>query len=335
MRAAQAVRLRPQRPDARVTLRSTAMNAVVRWPPKVRALAALFVPAMAWLAYYAFTAEQAPSPPAGVAAIGMGVLALVFQLHLARFRVEAGEAGIVVTTLRGVRRIPWSEVQKVEAIGRSQEGSTTVRFATAPELAFDLVVHTRQGRVAVNRWMTGMDAFVAELGVRRGGDYRTPETSALEKDDPTVTPALRPQPVLETTTRVVSAITTGAVVVLVAFMSLCLGFVGAAVGSFRVTGDFVLDGALGALAPFGVAALVHRLVVRARAKRFGPGLARWHMKVKDACLTVFAAFAGPLLLYGFVPQLPHAEPAIFVAVAMGVWLTWVPVAEIRKALAAP
>lgn len=312
------------------------MNAVVRWSPKARAILGLSIPAMAWLAFYAYTAERAPSAPAGATAIVLGILALVFQIHLARFRVEAGEAGIVVTTLRGVRRIAWSEVQKVEAIGRAQEGKTAVRFTTTPELAFDIVVHTRQGRVSVNRWMTGVDAFVAELGVRRGGDYRAPETSALDRDDTSVTPALRPQPVLEAATAVVSTATSAVVLFFVGLLSLAFGFVAAATGTFRPTGVFVVDGTIGSLAPWGLAALVRHLVQRARARRFGPPYARWNLGATDAALSVFAAFAGPVVLYGFVPRaLATHEGPDLVLVAIGLALTWVPFGQVRRALRAP
>lgn len=45
------------------------------------------------------------------------------------------------------------------------------RFAAPPEDAFDIVVHTRRGRIAVNRYMTGIDDLFVELRARRGADY--------------------------------------------------------------------------------------------------------------------------------------------------------------------
>jgi hypothetical protein len=309
------------------------MNAVVRWSPKARGLFALFLPFFAWLAWYSFTSARAPSPPAGVASIVMGALSLVFQAHLARFRVEAGPDGITAASLGGVRRIPWGDVLQVDAIGRATDGDVTRRFRAAPEHAFDVIVHTRHGRVALNRWMSGVDGFVAELHVRRGGDYRTAGTSPLARKDPSVEPVLRHTPVLEAATTVASGLTTIALVFFVGLLSLLGGFIVVATTPLRPTGNIIFDGALASLVPWALAYGVYRLVCRARERRFGPPRARWRLGTKDVVLTVFAAFAGPLVLYAFVPRaMAGGDATDLVICAAGLFMCGVPIGEIRSAL---
>lgn len=311
-------------------------NAVVRWSPKARARFALFIPFFAWLAWHAFSSAHAPSPPAGMAALAMGALSLVVQVHLARFRVEAGPDGITATSLFGVRRIPWRDVLQVDAIGRARDGDVTRRFSTAPEHAFDVIVHTRQGRVALNRWMTGVDGLVAELHVRRGGDYRTAETSPLARRDPSVEPVLKHAPVLEAATRVTSGLTTLTLLFFVGLLSLMGGLCVVATTSLRLTGNFFVDGVLASLVPWGLAYNAYHLVCRARERRFGPPHARWRLGTKDVLLTVFAAFAGPLVLYGFIPRIAAGGDATdLVICAVGLFMCWVPIGEIRRALRDP
>jgi hypothetical protein len=142
--------------------------------------------------------------------------------------------------------------------------------------------------------------------------------------------------VLEAATTVASGLTTVTLVFFVGLLSLMGGFVVVATTSLRVTGEFFLDGALASLVPWALAYGVYRLVCRAREKRFGPPNARWRLGTRDVLLTVFAAFAGPLVLCGFIPRITVGGDATdFVICAAGLFMCWVPIGEIRRALRAP
>lgn len=312
------------------------MSAVVRWSPKVRALPSLGVAFCCWLAWYSFTSLHAPSVPAGITAIAMAIGGVVLQLQMLRFRLVATDDGLTKTTLFGETTIPWSDVLQVEAIGRAQHGDVLLRFATRPEDAFDIVVHTKQGRIGVNRHMSGIDALIAELRVRRGGaDYRTAPTSPVERQDPSVDPVLKPRPAVHAAVAVTTGLKTAWVLFSVGFLSLAFGFVMAAT-SVKPTGSFLVDGAIDTTLPWLLAYGVYRLVCRAREKRFGPPRARWELGARDAALLVFAAYAGPLSLYAFIPRARASGEAVdLVLCAVGIVLVAIPIRDIRRALREP
>jgi hypothetical protein len=73
-----------------------------------------------------------------------------------------------------------------------------------------------------------------------------------------------------------------------------------------ITGSPFIDGTLVALAPWGLGYLVYAWVARVRARRFRDELARPPLTANDAILIVLAL--------------------------VGIFLCWIPVAEVRKAL---
>jgi hypothetical protein len=310
------------------------MEAVVRWSPKGRALLALSVPVFAWLSWYSFTSVTQPSPAAGYVSIGATVAALLFQLHLATYRLEAGPRGITETFLWGQRVVAWDDVLKVEAIAQAAGSGQIYRWSAAPEAAFHIVVHSRKGRVSVHRWMTGVDDLIEALRVGRGASpYREGEMRPIDRDDPSVKPALRASPINKVVNQVHDGLLLFKAVVLVLPLSWVGGVIVAISTGFRVSGNPFVDGTLVALAPWGLGFAVYKLVERARKNRFGPEHARPPLSARDAILTMAAAMGGPVLLYGFVPRATSSREMVDVILCLaGLFLCWMPIAEVRKCL---
>ena len=78
---------------------------------------------------------------------------------------------------------------------------------------------------------------------------------------------------------------------------------------------------------------VYTWVERVRSNRFGPEQARPPLSARDGILTMAAAMGGPLLLVGFIPRATaRGEVIDFVLVLGGLFLCWIPIAEVRKCL---
>jgi hypothetical protein len=312
------------------------LEADVRWSTKGRALLALSVPFCAWLAWYSFTSSTQPSPVVGYLAVAGTLGALVLQAHLAVYRVQATIAGIVETSLRGTRRIPWRDVTKVEFVAQARDGDKIVRWAASPEEAFHVIVHTRQGRVAVHRWMKDVDDLVAALRRDREAMYREAATPAVARDDPTVRSVLAPSPLNAAVNRAHDGLALLRAVLVALPLSWLTGLAAVIATRASITGSLWIDATLAALVPWALAFAGYTWIVRVRRERFGADRAKPQLGAKDFVLTVAAAMGGLLILVCFVPRALGArgETADFALVAFSALLCWVPVKGVRKALRA-
>jgi hypothetical protein len=310
------------------------VEAVVRWSAKRRALLGLFVPVFAWLSWWSFTSVQKPSPEAGWLAAGGALAAVLFQVHAAVYRVTAGPTGISERSLWGTRFVAWGEVQKVEAIAQATDGGKIHRWAAEPEAAFHIIVHTRKGRVSVHRWMIGVDSFIEALREGGGGaSYREMETSPLERNDPSVKPALRPSRFNAALNQVYDGLILFKLVVLFLPLSWLGGVMAAIEFHLVISGNPFVDGTIVAALPWALGFGVYMWVAEVRRKRFGPEYARPPLGAKDLIMTMASAMLGPALLYGFIPRVVVTkDPLNLVFIVMGGFLCWIPVAEVRKCL---
>jgi hypothetical protein len=310
------------------------LEADVRWSAKGRALLALTVPFCAWLAWYAFTSATQPSPTVGYLAIAGTVGAIVLQVHCAVYRVVATADGIVETSLRGTRRVPWKDVTKVEFVAQARDGDAIRRWASSPEEAFHVVVHTRRGRVSVHRWMANVDALVASLQRDHESPYRVAAVPPADRDDPSVKSVLAPSPLHTVVQRAGDGLALVQAAVVALPLSCLGGLMVAILVPVRITGSPWIDGVLLALVPWALALAGYKWIERVRRARFGAERAKPPIGAKDVLLTVAAAISGPFVLAGFLPRAlaPNREVVDFVLLAIGALLCWVPINEVRKAL---
>jgi hypothetical protein len=313
------------------------MEAVVRWSTKPRVAAVLSVPALGWLARWSFTTTTNPSEFAGCAFIAMAALAALFAAHTLIYRLRASAAGIVEQRLWGTRRTAWNDVLKVEGIAQESRGGAIYRAPAAAEDAFHLVLHTRQGRINVNRWMDGIDPLVEVLRARPdGASYRANPVAPLDRDDPSVKPVLAPSPARDAIVRATDALLLVKVVVLVLPLSWIAGLIAALELHFSATGNPLVDATLLALVPWGLGYLAYVWVEAARRRRFGAAHAKPALGARDAILTMAAAMGGPMLVAGFAPRLVASfDRYDAILAALGLFLCWLPVAEVRRQLARP
>jgi hypothetical protein len=306
----------------------------VRWSAKGRALFALFVPFCAWLSWYAFTSQTAPSPGVGYLAIAGTIGAIVFQVHLAIYRVRTSAAGIIETSLRGTRCVPWRDVRKVELVAQARDGNRIQRWASSPEDAFHIIVHTQQGRIAVHRWMSNVDGFIASLDRSRPAHYRDGGTPVAAREDPSVKSVLEPSPLNAVVNQASEGLALVQAMVISVPLSLLLGLLGVIWTNLSITGSLLIDAALVALVPWGMALAGYKWIERLRRARFGSERARPPIGVRDFVLSTAAAMAGPVLLVGFIPRAlgPSREAVDVVLVAVGVLMCWAPIDTVRKTL---
>jgi hypothetical protein len=255
---------------------------LVTWSPKARGLFLLAVPAFVWLSWYSFTTANSPSPVVGYLAIGMGVAAVIFQVHLGWYRVIADQEGIVERWLGGQRSIAWNRIRKVEYIAQTGNAEEIYRWSSSPEAAFHIIVHGDTARISVHRGMRGIDAFVAAL--RSAG--------VVDRDDPSVRPLMGPSPLNSALNQAYDVVSLFKVGVLVLPLSWIGGLLVVATTRFQLAGNLFVDGTLVALVPWALGFGVYRLVARVRAGRFGPDYARPPLGAKDAILTMAAAMGG-------------------------------------------
>jgi len=306
----------------------------LRWGTKGRLLLALFVPVCACLSWYGFTATTNPSPAVGWLAGAGAIGALFLQAHLAVYRVHADATGIKERFLWGERAFSWDDVQKVEAIAQRTDGRTIVRWASTPEEAWHIIVHTRKGRVSVHRWMTGVDDLIALLRTTQGmSTYREAATAPVAREDPSVKPVFKPSKLNATLNQVHAGLVLFKVVVFVIPLTLVGGVIAAVNLKVAVTGNILIDGVLVALLPWGLGFGVYKLVERERGRRFGSSYARPPLGAQDAILTMAAAMAGPLLVWWFARQaFTGHQPVDLLLTVGGAFFCWLPVAEVRKQL---
>ena len=295
------------------------MQIVVRWSWKARLGLALTVPVLGCLSAYAFLASNEPSEGVGIFAAVAAVVAALLQVPLARYRLVADPHGFSVRSLRGHRRFGWADVRKVELIGQAQQGGRIVRWASTPEDAFHVVLHTRTGRISVQRWMTGLDPLIALLR----------DVGVLEREDPSVVPVFRPSRTNRALMRIHDGLAFAHLLLL-----LPLGWIGGlmavATTGIALSGNLFVDGTLVSLVPWILASAVYAAVGRARARRFGPDHARPPIGATDALLTVGAAVGGPLLLWGFAPRAwATRDPIEVLLLVVGLYLCWIPIGQVR------
>jgi hypothetical protein len=313
------------------------MNAVVTWSHKVRIVALVAVPALAWLARWSFTNVENPSDLAGGAFVAMAALAAAFAAQTLIYRLRATSAGLVEHRLWGTRRATWNDVLKVEGIAQEARDGAIYRSPAAPADAFHLIIHTRRGRFSVNRWMDGVDQLVDLLAAQPdGAAYRANPLPPLQRDDASVEPALRPSPARAAINRATDALVLVQVLVLALPLSWFVGLILSIKLGVDPTGSPLLDATLVALVPWGLGFIAYAAIKEARRRRFGDEHATPALNARAAILTMTAAIGGPLLLVGFVPRLAATFDKVELALAaLGVFLCWVPIAEVRRQLARP
>jgi hypothetical protein len=212
------------------------------------------VPFFIWLAWYSFNTTNRPSDAVGYFAIAMAVLAALFQLHLARYRLSIDADGLIERSLLGERRLPFNEIRKVEGIGRHTDGTRVTRWAASPDEAFHLVIHGVDRRISLHRWMSGVDELLAALRV----------AGALERDDPSVVPAFRPSPLNDELNRAYDLAANVKLLLVTGVTSWIGALVLVAKTGLQLSGNLLVDISVVALVP--VAGV---LVALARRERSG------------------------------------------------------------------
>jgi hypothetical protein len=226
----------------------------VSWSAQKRLMFAAAVPFFIWLAWYSFTTTNRPSAPVGYFAIGMAVLVVLFQAHLARYRLTIDADGLIERSLLGEWRLPFSEIRKVEGIAQKREGGGVTRWAASTDEAFHLVIHGVDRRISVHRWMTGVDELLAALRI----------AGALERDDPSVMPAFRPSPLNAELNRASDLAASVKLIVVIGVASWIGALVLVAKTGLQLSGNLLVDISLVALVPVAVV-----LVALARRARSG------------------------------------------------------------------
>jgi hypothetical protein len=280
-------------------------------------LASLVFGALAW---WSFTSATHPSPITGALSVVATIASLVGQLHVASYRVEAGPDGLAEKTLGGTKRFAWEDVQRVECIAQS---SATDRWAAPPEEAFHVVVHTRAGRVAVHRWMLGVDDYVQVLDVH----------GAFARRDARVEPLTSPRRSHRVLAAAQAGMDVGGAIVAVSLLSWIAGLVAVIGMHARISDNVALDATLVGALPWSASFVVYRAVSAVRARRFGQEYARPPIGLRDGVMTLGAAIAGPLLFIGFGQRAiaSHASDWVdLVFLAVGGWFVWIPIGAVRK-----
>jgi hypothetical protein len=203
-----------------------------------------------------------------------------------------GDGLAVRTALAATRLVRWEDVQRVELIGQTTDGATITRWRADRDTAFHVVIHTREGRISVHRWMIGVDALLDALS--RAG--------VLDRADPTVPELFQPErPIARAitgATRVMSAIETASMTA-----GLAIGtFIAALVlvdGRIRIVDGLLIDALLVALLALGGFFAVLAGIRALRARRFGAERSELPLRPRDAVALYGEMIgAGPLLYFG-------------------------------------
>jgi len=312
------------------------MHSSVRWSAKRRALLALLIPLWGGLSWNGFTSSRG-SPTVGWMTLAAAVAALLLQVHTAYYRVDTSRAGITERWLWKRVQVSWNDVLQIDAIGQAATSAGIQRWSSSVEEAFHLVVHTRQGRISVHRWMTGVDDFIEVLRVARSEvAYRETDQAVLERTDATVRPAFVDDHRSRTITRVAGGVALARALFLAVVLTWLVGIFAAALTGFRLVDNPFVDGTLLAMLPWALGWLVYKLVARARATRFGAHLARPPLGATDLLLTLAASIGGPISLWLGVSMLRERLDGYgaFVLI-LGVGMCWFPIAQTRKQLREP
>ena len=304
-------------------------SVTVKWSWKGRVLATLLtiVPLSVWLGM-ADTSQSLVSKAIVAFIAGFGCLML--QLHMIRFRVDAGPMGLSETRFWRKRHVAWNDIRQVECTAQAWQSGRIYRWPSSPEEAFHIVVHTRDGRISVNRWMTDLDAFARVLRVARStGPYREIAVSAIERIDPSVRRVTLPTEAHPLVNHLYD-------MVVVVFGALAFGLAGpiatASMGFGVVTS--VVGAALMSLVPWGLGFLIYKAIVRVRRRRFGAEFERPHESVASRVLLLAALVGGTLLLVGFIPRVVAStrEGMDFGLTLFGLLLCWIPIRRVYQSL---
>lgn len=296
------------------------MNATIQWSAKGRLLSLAALGFMEWLRWYSANSQK-PSAYAGYMAIVMGAGVLGFLIHQMWYRVTIDGDGLTERMWIGETKIAWREIRKVECIAQFRDGDHIVRSKSSFEYAFHIVIHGQENRIALHRWMTGIDAL-GEVMRREG---------VLERDDASVRPVHMPSRLNAILIKAVDVMSLIKVVVLVLPLTWFGGLLAVSVFTLRLTGNLFVDGTLVAMAPWLVAVAIYAWATGVRARRFGEEYARPALRAKDAIITMASALMGPALIARFDPKALADEQAMNVGFAVvGVFLCCMPVAEVRR-----
>jgi hypothetical protein len=134
--------------------------AVVTWSLRGRLIVGAFIPVFALLSRWSFVSETHPRPSVGVLAAVATLVAVLVQVHAARYRVIATADGVVERSLAGTRSIAWRDVLEVEYLAQVQDRNAIRRWRSEPHEAFHVLLRTAGRTIAVHRWMSGLDPFI-------------------------------------------------------------------------------------------------------------------------------------------------------------------------------
>jgi hypothetical protein len=302
------------------------VRAEVRWGGWARAGFALTIPLFVLVSAWSFHSIDAAGDPAGVVVATLCALfavgALVLQVHCGRYEVVADVAGIEERSLRGVQRFAWRDVVGVECIAQRRRNGLIERWESYPEEAFHILIRTRHARIAVHRWMRGVDELVALLR----------EVGALDRDRPL---RREPPPLGEQVVRrYVAGVWLLRALVPVLLLSWLCGLLVMIKFQIRITGLPLVDATLTAALPWLVGAAALRLIRWRRMLRFGLAFARPPIDLRDGALTLGAALGGPLCLAGFAASLRHRslERVDFLFLGVGLFFCGMAIVEVRRLL---
>jgi hypothetical protein len=243
---------------------------VVEWSVRGRLIVGAFIPVFALLSRWSFVSETHPRPVVGVLAAGATLVAVLVQLHAARYRVIATAEGVVERTFLGTRIVAWRDVLEVEYQAQVKDGDSIRRWRAEPHEAFHVLLRTAGRTIAVHRWMNGLDAFIDAVERHRDAmSGRAPATGPIGS------------PASHVAMKALSAVAMARVVVIVALLSFVFGVVVVAGARLELTGSPLVDMGLVALLPWGLFLGVWWLASRSRRARFGDDEARPPVGAKD------------------------------------------------------